>query len=440
MNATLAKGVLVGGLAGLLFGFDTAVIAGTTQGLTSAFHLGPSGLGLTVSSALWGTLAGALFAGRPGDAFGARDCLRAIALLYIASAVGCLLAPNLPVLLFARLCGGLAIGASSVVGPTYLAEIAPARRRGAMVGVFQINIVVGILVAYLSNYLVGRLDLGADEWRWKFGVAAAPSLLLFGLLFAIPNSPRWLAGKGRSEQAARVLTAIGVGDPQAELADYARSRQSAAGAASGLSWARHRKPILLAIAVAMFNQLSGINAILYYLNDIFADAGFGKVSADLQSVAIGATNLLFTLIAMTVIDHIGRKTLLLIGSIGMAAALAAAALILSTGTHQNLLLWVLIVFIAAFASSQGAVIWVYISEIFPTEVRARGQSLGCSMHWFMDAVIATAFPLIAAYAKGLPFAFFAAAMVAQFFVVRRFFPETKCVSLEDMAHSIGRKA
>lgn len=309
-----------------------------------------------------------------------------------------------------------------------------------MVGVFQINIVVGILVAYLSNYLVGRLDLGADEWRWKFGVAAAPSLLLFGLLFAIPNSPRWLAGKGRSEQAARVLTAIGVGDPQAELADYARSRQSAAGAASGLSWARHRKPILLAIAVAMFNQLSGINAILYYLNDIFADAGFGKVSADLQSVAIGATNLLFTLIAMTVIDHIGRKTLLLIGSIGMAAALAAAALILSTGTHQNLLLWVLIVFIAAFASSQGAVIWVYISEIFPTEVRARGQSLGCSMHWFMDAVIATAFPLIAAYAKGLPFAFFAAAMVAQFFVVRRFFPETKCVSLEDMAHSIGRKA
>ncbi|GGY30873.1 sugar porter family MFS transporter [Pseudoduganella albidiflava] len=427
---TLLKGILVGGLAGLLFGFDTAVIAGTTQGLSAAFDLAPAALGMTVSSALWGTLLGALFAGRPGDRFGARDCLRAIALLYVVSALGCWLAPNLAVLVGARVLGGIAIGASSVLAPIYLAEIAPANRRGMMVGAFQFNIVLGILLAYLSNYLVGMLALGADEWRWKFGVAALPSLLLFALVFIIPNSPRWLALKGRRAEAAAVLRQIGVADVEEELRQYAQGQR---GGGARLSWARHRKPMLLAVTIAAFNQLSGINAILYYSNDIFAAAGFGKMSADLQSVMIGATNLVFTLLALTVIDRVGRRTLLLIGSIGMVAALSATAAIQLSGSGRDLLLWALILFIASFAFSQGAVVWVYISEIFPTEVRARGQSLGASTHWLMDAIIAGVFPLMAAGSSGLPFVFFAVAMVLQFVVVARYFTETRGVKLEDMA-------
>ncbi|MCS0583948.1 sugar porter family MFS transporter [Massilia pinisoli] len=426
---TLVKGTLVGGLAGLLFGFDTAVIAGTTQGLTQAFQLDPGGLGMTVSSALWGTLLGALFAGRPGDRFGARNCLRAIAALYVVSALGCLFAPSLAVLIAARVLGGIAIGASSVLAPIYLAEIAPAHRRGMLVGAFQFNIVLGILVAYLSNYLVGLAALGPDEWRWKFGVAGLPSLLLFGLLFVIPNSPRWLAAKGRAGEAEQVLREIGAADVAGELASYARGHIAAG---STLSWRRYRKPMLLAFAIAAFNQLSGINAILYYANDIFAAAGFGKMSADLQSVMIGATNLAFTLLALTVIDRVGRKTLLMVGSVGMVVALAATAWIQWSGTHKDMLLWALILFIAAFAFSQGAVIWVYIAEIFPTEVRARGQSLGASTHWLMDAIVAGVFPTMAAHSTGLPFVLFALAMLAQLFVVSRYFVETKGTRLEDI--------
>jgi sugar porter (SP) family MFS transporter len=426
---TLLKGTLVGGLAGLLFGFDTAVIAGTTQGLTQAFQLDPGGLGMTVSSALWGTLLGALFAGRPGDRFGARDCLRTIAGLYVVSALGCLFAPSLAVLVAARVLGGIAIGASSVLAPIYLAEIAPAQRRGMLVGAFQFNIVLGILVAYLSNYLVGLAELGADEWRWKFGVAAAPALLLFVLLFLIPNSPRWLAVKGRTKEAEHVLREIGAADIAGELASYVRGHVAAG---SKLSWSRYRKPMLLAFAIAAFNQLSGINAILYYANDIFAAAGFGKMSADLQSVMIGATNLLFTLLALTVIDRLGRKTLLMVGSVGMVVALAATAWIQLSGMHRDLLLWALVLFIAAFAFSQGAVIWVYISEIFPTEVRARGQSLGASTHWLMDAIVAGVFPAMAARSNGLPFILFAVAMLVQLFVVARYFVETKGARLEDI--------
>lgn len=437
MNSTLVRGIFVGGLAGLLFGFDTAVIAGTTQGLTQAFHLDPATLGLTVSSALWGTLAGALFAGYPGDVFGARNCLRAIAVMYIISAVGCFLAPSLPILIISRILGGLAIGASSVLAPTYLAEIAPAKNRGALVGMFQLNIVFGILVAYLSNYLIGTLNLGDHEWRWKFGVTILPSVLLWLFLYTIPNSPRWLAVKGKLDEARNVLANIGVASPDAELDQYLVQHNKHTGAKARLTWKAYAKPMLLAIAIAGFNQLSGINAILYYLNDIFAAAGFAKVSADLQSVIIGATNLTFTLLALTIIDRVGRKTLLLIGSVGLVISLAATAFIQLTGTYQNYLLWMLILFIASFAFSQGAVIWVYISEIFPTEVRSRGQGLGASTHWFMDAIIATAYPLMAAYSKGLPFVFFALAMVLQFFVVLKFFPETKGVTLEDMERSIS---
>ncbi len=434
MRSTLVRGVLVGGVAGLLFGFDTVVISGTTQALRTAFHLTPAGLGWTVSSALWGTLAGALLAGQPGDRYGARACLRVIAVAYIISGIGCALAPSWAMLMVFRVLAGLAIGASSVLAPVYIAEIAPPERRGLMVGAFQFNIVLGILVAYLSNYLIGGLGLGADEWRWKFTVTLAPALLLFGLLYTIPQSPRWLAIKGRRAEAKAVLHDIGAPETDADVAVLARGEGDAR---QRLSWRLPRKPILLAFGVAAFNQLSGINAILYYLNDIFAAAGFSKVSADQQSVIIGATNLVFTMIALTVIDRIGRKRLLLIGSVGLVAALSGTALIFLTGQHRDLLLWMLIGFIAAFAFSQGAVIWVYIAELFPTAIRTRGQSLGSSTHWFMNAAIAALFPSVAAISKGAPFVFFAGMMAVQFVVVLLYFPETKQVSLEDMEAAIG---
>ncbi len=437
MNSVLAKGIFVGGLTGLLFGFDTAVIAGATHGLTATFTLTPAGLGWTVASALWGTLSGALLAGYPGDRYGARNCLRVIAGMYLLAALGSFAAPTLGWFIAARVLGGVAIGASTVLAPTYLAEIAPAQRRGALVGVFQLNIVFGILVAYLSNYLIGMAGLGAQDWRWKFLVAAAPAALLGAQLFTIPNSPRWLAIRGRNAEAAAVLQRIG-GDAAAELARYGRGARAVQGAPARLSWRRHARPMLLAMAVAAFNQLSGINAILYYLNEIFMAAGFGRVSAAGQAVIIGATNLVFTLLALAVIDRVGRRFLLKIGSVGLIVALAATAYIELTGTDQDALLWVLMLFIASFAFSQGAVIWVYIAEIFPTEVRARGQSLGASTHWFMDALIATAFPIAAAYSRGLPFVFFALAMVVQLVVVTLFFPETRQVRLEDMGSVLER--
>lgn len=434
MNAIVIRGVLVGALAGLLFGFDTAVISGVTADLRTVYQLSAGGLGITVSSALWGTLAGALLAGTPGDRFGARQCLKVIALFYLASSLGCAWAWDWPSLLFFRVMAGLAIGASTVLAPVYVTEIAPPTWRGAMVGMFQFNIVLGILIAYLSNYLIGTMMLGVDEWRWKFGVAAMPGLVLFALLFTIPQSPRWLALKGRYAEAKDVLRRIAPNISEAEE----RAILAPPGQRNGtLNWRLYRKPILLAFAIAAFNQLVGINAILYYINDIFAAAGFSKVSSDQQSILIGATNLLFTLPALYLIDRIGRKSLLLIGSVGLFVTLMGTAMILAGGRHQDLLIWMLIGFIAAFAFSQGAVIWVYISEIFPTEVRARGQSIGSSTHWLMNAVIATLFPVVAAWSKGAPFVFFAGMVLIQFFVVLFFFPETKRAPLEDISAIVG---
>lgn len=434
MNAIVIRGVLVGALAGLLFGFDTAVISGVTADLRTVYQLSAGGLGITVSSALWGTLAGALLAGTPGDRFGARQCLKVIALFYLASSLGCAWAWDWPSLLFFRVMAGLAIGASTVLAPVYVTEIAPPTWRGAMVGMFQFNIVLGILIAYLSNYLIGTMMLGVDEWRWKFGVAAMPGLVLFALLFTIPQSPRWLALKGRHAEAKDVLRRIAPNISETEE----RAILAPPGQRNGmLNWRLYRKPILLAFAIAAFNQLAGINAILYYINDIFAAAGFSKVSSDQQSILIGATNLLFTLPALYLIDRIGRKSLLLIGSVGLFVTLMGTAMILAGGRHQDLLIWMLIGFIAAFAFSQGAVIWVYISEIFPTEVRARGQSIGSSTHWLMNAVIATLFPMVAAWSKGAPFVFFAAMVLIQFFVVLFFFPETKRAPLEDISAIVG---
>jgi sugar porter (SP) family MFS transporter len=428
----------VAALGGLLFGFDTAVIAGTTADLTKAFALTPSTLGLTVSIALVGTVIGSLVAGIPGQKYGRRDSLRFMAVLYLISAIGCAFAWDWYSLIFFRFIGGLGIGGSSVLGPMYIAEIAPAKLRGRLVGFFQFNIVAGILVAYLSNYLIGQAALGANEWRWMLGVSGAPALFFLFMLFTIPRSPRWLASQSRVGEARTVLQQIGEPDPEGELQDIVKSIDVEHGHGSEpLFQAKYKVPLFLAISIAMFNQLSGINAILYYLNDIFLKAGFSKVSGDLQSVLIGFTNLIFTMAAMTIIDRVGRRTLLLIGSVGCTIALSGAAYIFLSEAHESLLVWCLVLFIASFAFSQGAVIWVYISEVFPNRVRSNGQSLGSFTHWIMNAGISFLFPILAAKSRGLPFVFFAVMMAVQFVVVFISYPETKGVTLEEMQKKLG---
>ncbi len=427
--------IVTASLAGLLFGFDTVVMSGVTQSLRDVFHLDPGSwwFGFSVASALFGTALGAMIAGIPGDRYGSRDALKIVGYLYVISAVGSALSWSLPAFYVFRFIGGLAIGASSVLAPVYISEIAPAERRGALTGLFQFNIVFGILLAFVSNFLLQWLAGGEDVWRVKLGVAAVPALVFLVLMYRIPQSARWLSQRGRVDEARASLDRLGVPDKEAMLREFELAAQDARVQSKlRLFTAAYSRPILLAVLLAMFNQLSGINAILYYLNDIFAAAGFSGVSQDLQAVAIGAANLIATIVALRVIDRVGRKKLLLIGAIGTAAAQAAAALIMGSGEGREYLIVVLITFIAFFAFSQGAVIWVYLSEIFPTVVRSRGQSLGSTTHWVMNALIATVFPVIAAKSQGLPFAFFAACMVVQFFVVLAVFPETRGVELEKM--------
>ena len=379
-----------------------------------------------------------MLAGFPGERFGRRDSLRVMAVLYLISGLGCALAWDWYALVVFRFIGGLGVGGSSVLGPMYIAEIAPAKLRGRLVGVFQFNVVFGILVAYFSNYVISLQRLGATEWRWELGVTAIPAALFFVMLFTIPRSPRWLVKKGRVAEAREVLQATGDENYEHDLQEIVASigiEQSQA--TEKLFSRKFAFPIFLAVSIGMFNQLSGINAILYYLNDIFGHAGFSKVSGNLQAVAIGATNLLFTIIAMSVIDRLGRKTLLLVGSVGTAACLAGVSVIFFTGQHQSLLVWLLVGYIAFFAFSQGAVIWVYLSEVFPNSVRAQGQSLGSFSHWFMNAAISLIFPLMAASSGAYPFVFFAAMMVLQFFVVLFVYPETKGLSLEEMQKKLG---
>jgi SP family arabinose:H+ symporter-like MFS transporter len=438
INGYLAKSSLVAALGGLLFGFDTVVISGAIAALQLQYGLSDIAKGMTVSTALVGTILGAMFAGIPGDRYGRRGSLRITAVLYLLSALGCAFAFGWYSLVVARFIGGLGIGASSVLGPMYIAEIAPPKQRGRLVGAFQFNIVFGILLAYFSNYLIGTFGFGDLEWRWKLGISGIPAALFLVMLFAIPESPRWLAKQGRVKEAEDVLRCSGDENYQEDLQEIVASvDQNRELVQETLFSRKYRVPIFLAVSIAMFNQLSGINAILYYLNDIFTKAGFTKVSGDLQSVAVGATNLVFTIVAMTMIDRLGRKKLLLIGSVGTAVALAGVAAIFFAGTHQELLVWCLVVFIAFFAFSQGAVIWVYLSEVFPTHVRAKGQSLGSLTHWIMAALLSFLFPLLAASSGGAPFVFFAAMMVVQFLVVLFFYPETKGYSLEEMQKKLG---
>jgi MFS transporter, SP family, arabinose:H+ symporter len=438
LSASLLKSTVVAALGGLLFGFDTAVIAGTTAGLTRTFALSPKTLGVTVAIAVVGTVFGAMLAGPPGDRYGRRGSLRGMAILYLVSALGCSLSWDWYSLLVFRFIGGLGIGGSSVLGPMYIAEIAPAKWRGRLVGFFQFNVVAGILVAYLSNYLIGQAGFANAEWRWMLGVSGIPALFFLLMLFFIPESPRWLVQKSRIQEARETLEIIGEENVEAELKDIVASIDVEHGhGKEPLFQSKYRLPIFLAVSVAMFNQLSGINAVLYYLNDIFARAGFSRVSGDRQTVLIGFTNLVFTVIAMSIIDRVGRKTLLLIGSVGTAACLAGVATVFLSNAHEGLLVWLLVGYIASFSFSQGAVIWVFISEVFPTRVRASGQSLGSFTHWAINAIISWTFPILASHSRGAPFIFFAVMMVVQFLVVLMIYPETKGVSLEDMQKKLG---
>jgi len=440
LNRYLAKATVVGALGGLLFGFDTAVIAGTTEQLSSVFHLTPVTLGLTVSIGLAGTIVGAMTSGVLGQKIGGREALRVMAFLYLISAIGCAFAWNWDALMVARFVGGLGIGGSSVLGPVYIAELAPAKWRGRMVGLFQINIVIGILLAYLSNYIIVTQHLGARQWRWEFAVAIVPSVLFLVMLYGIPRSSRWLVTTNQTDEALEVLRLMGSPNSEEELKEIMDSVHLERGVKPEPLFARrYALPLFLAVTIGMFNQLSGINALLYYSNSIFASAGFSSNSAALQTVGVGVVNLIATFLGMSLIDKLGRKSLLLIGSVGTTIALAGVAWVFYTGSHNGLLMWFFMMFILFFSVSQGAVIWVYISEVFPSRVRSKGQSVGSSSHWIMNAIIAGIFPYIAAKSHALPFVFFAAMMALQFFVVLFVYPETKQRSLEQIQAGFGIK-
>lgn len=441
MTRALFFSSIIAALGGLLFGFDAAVISGTVDALKAEYELASWGLGITVSSALVGTIVGAIMVGLPSDRLGRRWTLMCIALIYLVSAVGSALAWDWTSFLVFRVLGGLGIGGASVVSPMYIAEISPAHLRGRLVAVAQLNIVLGILAAYLSNYMIAALDLGAVEWRWMFGVEAFPALAFFLLLFLTPRSPRWLVACGRDEQARATLRIVGTdtGDVDAELDAIRHSlRDQSKALHEPLLQKRFVKPILLVVAIAMFNQLSGINAVILYAPSIFKMASANSDSALMQSVVIGLMNLVFTIAAMAVIDQLGRRKLMLIGSIGYVLSLGTIAACFYTFGNDfstaggYILLAALLVFIASHAFGQGAVIWVFIGEIFPNSVRARGQSLGSFTHWVMAAIMSAMFPVVAELSAGHVFLFFAVVMLGQLAWVLLLMPETRGIPLEEI--------
>ena len=440
-SPTLRLGAFTGAASGLLFGFDTAVIAGSTSLLTQQFHLSQRTLGLTVSIALWGTVLGSLAAGRVSQRLGGRISLRLLALCYLVSALGCAFAPGWVWLLVARFVGGLGVGGTSVVAPVYVAELAPAKWRGRMVGLFQINIVLGVLLAYLSNFLLERASLPFALWRWQLGAAGVPAAGLLLLLIGIPESPRWLIERGLLDDARRVLPTLGTLNVDEELETVTRSfHEDLVQAKAPLFTRALLRPLLIAAALGALNQLSGINAILYYLNDVFAAAGYSRLASSSLAVEVGLMNLLATICAISIIDSLGRRPLLLIGSIGMALSLGSIAWLFHSHTHRRALIALLATYMVSFAISQGAVIWVYISEIFPNATRNRGQSVGTTTHWVMNAVIAGVFPVLVTGGMWLPFASFAAMMALQFVVVWRFLPETRGLTLEQITHLLSPKS
>ncbi|RPD44188.1 sugar porter family MFS transporter [Paracnuella aquatica] len=434
---------IVVALGGFLFGFDTAVISGAEQAIQQYWNLTPVEHGLTVSIALIGTIIGSLFGSIPSDRLGRRTTLMIIAALYLLSSLGTATATDWYVFLVFRLLGGLGVGASSVTAPVYISEIAPPHRRGRLVALFQFNVVFGILLSYFSNFLIG--EDGASSWRWMLGVQAFPSLLFFVLLQLVPESPRWLISKrGKVAEATAILKIANPDGYEEEVASIQRSKadevaSDAAGDNSRQLFSRKYKfPIFLAVSFALFNQVSGINAIIYYAPRIFEMTGLGRSASLLSTVGIGLVNFLFTLIALQFIDRVGRKTLMLIGSVGLITTLGLVAQAFYSQDFNGWAVTVyLLVYIAFFAFSQGAVIWVFISEIFPNQVRAKGQTLGSTTHWVMAAVIAFAFPMLAErLGGGHTFLFFSIMMVLQLLFVWKLMPETKGRSLEQIERTL----
>lgn len=451
MSRTLVSAAMVAALGGLLFGFDTAVISGAEGTLRVLFDdtyarwslsFGTPAFwhGVLVASALAGTVLGSLIFAKPADRFGRRSTLMLMGLLYLVSALGSAVAWDALSFTLFRFVGGLGVGGSSVIAPMYVAEIAPARLRGRLVAMVQLNIVLGILLAYLSNYFIAQLGFGEAEWRWMVGIEAIPAAVFTLLLLSNPRSPRWLVASGRDGEATQVLQRLGTqasalnGEVDAIRRSLAATRQHLT---EKFFQKKYLKPILLAVAIAAFNQLSGINAIIYYTRRIFEMAGYAGTSALLQSVIIGGINLLATAVALSVIDHFGRKKLMLVGSIGYILSLSATAWAFSADTTGPVILVCMIVFIASHAFGQGAVIWVFIGEIFPNSVRARGQSLGSFVHWIMAALISLTFPMIAEVSSSGIFVFYAGCMVVQLIWVLTVMPETKGVPLEEIERKLG---
>ena len=428
---------LIAALGGFLFGFETVVISGAEETLQHLWDLGKIAHGFTVASSLLGTVLGSLVAGFPARRYGRKKTLQVIAVLFIIAALGCAFASAWGLFICFRMIGGLAVGASSVIAPMYISEISPAKIRGRLAGSFQVNIVVGIVIAYLTNYLFTRLQL-PDAWRWMLGVMVVPSVIFWLLLFGIPESPRWLILNNQESAAIPILQRLGEANINAAVTAI---QESVKAHQESLFQRRYAKPIVYAMLLAMFNQLSGINAILYYAPRIFELAGFSKSQSFIQPIFVGVANLFFTLLAMTVIDKFGRKTLLIIGSLGTMLFLGLTAWVFhgKIDEHNNLLIY-LIGFIAFFAFSQGAVIWVFISEIFPNAVRSQGGSLGSSTHWIMAAIIAWVFPIIVqGSAKGgfYCFVFFTIMMFLQLIFIWRALPETKGRTLEEIQKDLG---
>ena len=419
-------------LGGFLFGFDTAVISGAEQSIQQYWQLDGFEHGLTVSIALIGTIIGSMLGSLPSEKLGRKKTLILIAILYLFSSLGTALATNWPVFLLFRFLGGIGVGASSVTAPIYISEISPAASRGKLVALFQFNIVLGILISYLSNYLIGQES--DSSWRWMMGVQAFPSLLFLVLLRFVPESPRWLIlRKGQIAEATETLKVINPGGYEEEL--YAiRNDVKSEHQSEALFSRKNRFPVFLAITFAVFNQVSGINAIIYYAPRIFEMTGLGKQSSLLSSVGIGFVNFLFTLLALSFIDRVGRRTLMLIGSLGLIITLGLVSRAFYLNEFNGFMVTVfLLVYIAFFAFSQGAVIWVFISEIFPNQVRAKGQTLGSMTHWVMAAVIAFIFPMLTeSLGGGNTFLFFCVMMVLQLLFVWKIMPETKGKSLEQL--------
>jgi sugar porter (SP) family MFS transporter len=430
---------LVIALGGFLFGFDTAVISGAEQSIQQYWGLNTIEHGLTVSIALIGTIIGALLGAIPSDRLGRKKTLYIIAFLYLASSLGTAFSTNWYCFLVFRLLGGLGVGASSVTAPIYISEISPAERRGKLVGLFQFNVVFGIVVSYLSNYLIGLI--GEHSWRLMLGIQAVPSAVFLFLLQFVPESPRWLiTRKEKTEEATAIFTTINPATAHkivAEIRETDREEKEIL-QQDPLFSRRYRTPVMLAILFAVFNQVSGINAIIYYAPRIFEMTGLGRSSSLLSTVGLGLINFTFTLLAMNFIDRIGRRTLMLIGSVGLIFTLGMVAYSFYAANFNG---WAvpmfLFIYIAFFAFSQGAVIWVFISEIFPNQVRAKGQTLGSTTHWIMAAAIAFSFPFLAEKAGGgNTFLFFCIMMCLQFLFVWKVMPETKGKSLEQIEHTL----